>query len=181
MFKGILIGNLGADAEIKDANGSKFVTMRIANTDKWKTESGEVKEKTTWVDVTYNNVDSAVVPFLKAGTKVYVRGSLSLRVYSSQKDRCMKAGAQIAASEIELCGGQSELVPRQLIVPESGALVDVTKYYQANVDTSKWKNEDEGYLIDQKGNQYTLVKGGWVAPVQAQDQQAQEEQKEESK
>ena len=41
MFKVEFIGNLGADAEIKESNGSKFVTMRIALTDKWTTESGE--------------------------------------------------------------------------------------------------------------------------------------------
>ena len=47
MFKVEFIGNLGADAEIKESNGSKFVTMRIALTDKWTTESGEKRESTT--------------------------------------------------------------------------------------------------------------------------------------
>ena len=104
-----------------------------------------------------------------AGVKVFVRGSLSLRVYSSQKDRCMKAGAQISAQEIELCGGSSDDVPRQLIIPDSGALVPVRKYYQADVDTKDWKKDDQGYLVDAKGNQYSLVKGGWVAPIVAQE------------
>ena len=164
MLKCELIGNLGADAEIKESNGSKFVTMRIAHTSKYQTDSGETRESTVWVDVTYNNVDSKVIPFLKAGIKVFIRGNLSLRVYSSQKDRCMKAGAQIAAQEIELCGGSTDEVPRQLVLPDSGQLVDVTKYYQANVDTSKWKKDDTGYLVDTKGNSYDLVKGGWVCP-----------------
>lgn len=167
MLKAELIGNLGADCEIKDVNGSKFVTMRVANTHRYKTEGGEDRESTTWVDVTYNNVESKVIPFLKAGVKVFVRGSLSLRVYSSQKDRCMKAGAQISAQEIELCGGSSDDVPRQLIIPDSGALVPVRKYYQADVDTKDWKKDDQGYLVDAKGNQYTLVKGGWVSPANA--------------
>lgn len=175
MLKVELIGNLGADAEVKESNGSKFVTMRIANTTKWKTEQGEEKESTIWVDVTYNNVESKVIQFLKAGVKVFIRGNASLRVYSSQKDRCMKAGLSVAAQEIELCGGQTELVPRQLIVPKSGELVDVAKYYQANIDTSKWKKEDAMMLYDAKGNQYKLVKGGWVAPMQ-QEQPAEEQQ-----
>lgn len=164
MLKCELIGNLGADVEIKESNGSKFATMRIAHTSKWETEKGEKKESTVWVDVTYNNVDSKVLPFLKAGVKVFIRGSLTLRVYSSQKDRCMKAGMTIAAQEIELCGGSTDEVPRQLIIPDSGQLVDVAKYYQANVDTSKWKKEDVGYLLDTRGNSYDLVKGGWVTP-----------------
>lgn len=168
MLKVELIGNLGADAEVKESNGSKFVTMRIANTTKWTTESGEQRESTIWVDVTYNNTDSKVLPFLKAGVKVFIRGNASLRVYSSQKDRCMKAGLSVAAMEIELCGGNSELVPKQLILPDTGAIVDVSKFYCANVDTSKWKKDDQGYLVDTKGNQYTLVKGGWVTPMQQQ-------------
>jgi single-strand DNA-binding protein len=166
MLKIDLIGNLGADAEVKDVNGSKFITMRIAHTDKWKTESGEEKESTTWVDVTYNNVESGIFNYLKSGAKVYVRGHGRTRVYSSQKDRCMKAGLSIAATEIELVGGQIEAVPRQLIEPNTGALVDVHKFYCAQIDTSKFKKDDIGYLVDSKGNQYDLVKGGWVAPHQ---------------
>lgn len=169
MLKVELIGNLGADCEIKESNGSKFVTMRVAHTNKYKKEDGSEVEQTTWVDVTMNNSDSKVIPFLKAGVKVFVRGNASLRVYSSQKDRCMKAGLTINAVEVELCGGMSELVPKQLVVPETGALVDVKKYYQAEIDTSKFKKDDVGYLNDLKGNRYLLVKGGWVSPFVEQD------------
>lgn len=164
MLKIELIGNLGADAEVKDVNGSRFVTMRVAQTDRWKTDNGDTKESTTWVDVTYNNVESEVIKFLKAGTKVFVRGNGRTRLYSSKKDRCMKAGLTLAATEIELVGAQPDAVPRQLVVPESGALVDVNKFYCANIDTSKMKKDEIGFLIDTKGNQYDLVKGGWVCP-----------------
>ena len=119
--------------------------MRVAHTNKYKKEDGSEVEQTTWVDVTMNNPESKVIPFLKAGVKVFVRGNASLRVYSSQKDRCMKAGLTINAVEVELCGGMSELVPKQLVVPETGALVDVKKYYQADIDTSKFKKDDAGY------------------------------------
>lgn len=73
MFKVEVIGNLGADAEVKDGNGGKFIAFRVANTDKWTTESGEKHESTTWIDVTMSNVDSKVLPYLKAGVKVFVR------------------------------------------------------------------------------------------------------------
>lgn len=165
MFKVEIIGNLGADAEIKESNGSKFVTMRIAHTTSYVKEDGSKTESTIWVDVTLNNAESKVIPYLKQGVRVFVRGNGSLRVYSSKKDRCMKAGLTVSASEIELVGGQSDDVPRQLIHPGSGQLVDVTKYYAANVDTSKWKKDDIIYLVDTKGRQYTLAKGGWVKPI----------------
>lgn len=165
MFKVEIIGNLGADAELKESNGSKFVTMRIAHTTTWSKDDGTKQESTIWVDVTLNNAESKVIPYLKQGVRVFVRGNGSLRVYSSKKDRCMKAGLTVSASEIELVGGQSEDVPRQLILPDSGQLVEVTKWYAANIDTSKWKKDDVGYLVDTKGRQYMVTKVGWVKPI----------------
>lgn len=176
MLKAELIGNLGADAEIKSGEGYSFVSMRIANTEKWKAEDGTEHTDTQWIDVVYSKTDSGLLPFLKSGVKVFVRGFVRLRVYSSQKDRKMKAGLTINATEIELCGGSSDVVPRQLVIPETGDIVDVAKYYQANVDTSKWKKDDTGYLVDKAGNQYELRKGGWVAPIVQDDSQDQEQQ-----
>jgi single-stranded DNA-binding protein len=176
MLKAELIGNLGADAEIKSGEGYSFVSMRIANTEKWKAEDGTEHTDTQWIDVVYSKTDSGLLPFLKSGVKVFVRGFVRLRVYSSQKDRKMKAGLTINATEIELCGGSSDVVPRQLVIPETGDIVDVAKYYQANVDTSKWKKDDTGYLVDKAGNQYELRKGGWVAPIVQEDSQEQEQQ-----
>ncbi len=176
MLKAELIGNLGADAEIKSGEGYSFVSMRIANTEKWKAEDGTEHTDTQWIDVVYSKTDSGLLPFLKSGVKVFVRGFVRLRVYSSQKDRKMKAGLTINATEIELCGGSSDVVPRQLVIPETGDIVDVAKYYQANVDTSKWKKDDTGFLVDKAGNQYELRKGGWVAPIVQEDSQESEQQ-----
>lgn len=171
MLKVELIGNLGADAQVKEANGAKFVTMRIAHTDRWTDDRGNTKESTIWVDVTFNNTESKVLPFLKAGVKIFVRGNASLRVYSSAKDRCMKAGLTVAAHEIELCGGSTDEVPRELADPNDGHLYKVAKYYQTDLDTSKWKKEDQGLLVDRQARRYIVVKGGWVAPevVQPED------------
>lgn len=164
MLKVELIGNLGADVEVRESNGSKFATMRIAHSEKWDDGNGNVKESTIWIDVTMNNTESKVLQYLKAGVKVFVRGHARLRVYSSQKDRCMKAGLTVVASEIELCGGSSDEVPRELIAPEDGHIFHVAKYYQSDVDTSKWKKEDQAVLVDRQSRRYIVVKGGWVAP-----------------
>lgn len=164
MLKSEIIGNLGADVAIKEANGSKFATFRVADTQKWNNADGKEQSSTTWVDVTLNNVESKVIPYLKAGVKVYVRGISHLRLYSSAKDRCMKAGLTIVASEIELCGGSSDEVPKELISPDTGAIFKVAKYYQSDLDTSKWKKEDTGLLVDKQARRYVVVKGGWVAP-----------------
>lgn len=171
MLKFEVIGNLGADAEIKNIDGTKFVSMRVAHTEKWKDEKGEVKELTQWVDVTLNNVDHGIIPYLRAGVKIFARGTGSARIYSSKKDRMMKAGLKISAQEIELVGGSSDEVPRQLVEPATGALLDVTKYYWCNGDTSKMKKDDIREVVDTKGNVYLLNKAGFVAPKPAQQEE----------
>lgn len=170
MFKVEIIGNLGADAVVKEANGSKFITMRIASTYKVDKGDGNKVEVTDWIDATLSDAEAKILPFLRQGVKVYVRGTGALRVYSSPKDRCMKAGCTVRISEIELCGGQVDDVPRQLIVPDSGQLVDITKHYWANLETSKMKNDDVLELIDQKGKAYVMNKGGFVVPSQEEPQ-----------
>ena len=172
MLKVELIGNLGADADIKDVNGSKFVTLRVAHTSKYTDDGGQSHEKTTWVDVTMNDTESKVIPFLKAGVKVFVRGNADLRVYSSPKDRCMKAGLRVSAFEIELCGGSTDMVPRELIIPETGALVKVYKFYQTDLDTSGFKKDDTQQIMDKQGRYYTVIKGGWVAPTPVETQES---------
>ena len=178
MLKAEIIGNLGADAEIKSGEGYSFVSMRIANTEKWKDENDQEHTETQWVDVNWSKTDSSLIPFLKSGVKVYVRGFVRTRVYSSKQDRKMKAGLTINALEIELCGGSSDVVPRQLIIPETGDIVDVAKYYQANVDTKEWKKDDQGVLVDRQGNSYQLIKGGWVAPLKVEEEPVEDQTQE---
>lgn len=164
MLKVELIGNLGADVEFKEANGSQFATFRVANTSKYKTNDGEERTVTNWIDCTINNVESKVLPFLKAGVKVFVRGNASLRVYSSKKDRCMKAGLQVSVNEVELCGGNSDAVARQVIDPSDGTIHDTSKFYWCDVSTKGMKKDNVKELIDARGGRYIMNSGGFVAP-----------------
>ena len=181
MLKVEVIGNLGADVEIKAANGSQFATFRVADTTKFKTQQGEEREVTNWIDCTLNNVESKVLPYLKAGVKVFVRGNANLRVYSSKKDRCMKAGLQVSVTEVELCGGNNDSVPRQLIDPATGALYDTTKYYWCNGDTKGMKAADTKPLLDSRGNDYIMNNKGFVAPVVNQPEESPGESENEAK
>ena len=174
MLKVELIGNLGADVEVKESNGSQFATFRVADTSRYKTQSGEDKEVTNWIDCSYNNVESKVLPYLKAGVKVFVRGNASLRVYSSKKDRCMKAGLQVSVQEIELCGGNNDTVPRQIIDPENGAIFDTAKYYWCNAPTKGIKKDELKLMVDARGNQYAMNNQGFVAPVPEQTEEETE-------
>lgn len=161
MLQCTMIGNLGANAEIKAADGREFVTFRIAHNESFTGADGTKTEKSMWVDCTMSctNGRPAVLPYLTKGTAVCVVGNISTRVYSSEKDRCMKAGITIHVMKLELIGGQGDIVPRRLFTKD-GVMVEVNKYFHAQTN--------ESVLIDQRGNQFTVAEGGWIAPAQSQ-------------
>lgn len=167
MFTAHVIGNLGSDAEVVESNGKKFVTLSIADSRKFKKDDGTEVSQTTWIDAIINNAESPILPYLRQGIKVCVYGNVSLRVYSSKKDRMMKAGATIHVLYIELCGGSTDEVPRELIDPETAMVYQTAKYYWVMRDNKAMKKDDTYTLVDAKGRQYTMNKQGFVAPIQA--------------
>lgn len=169
MFTSHVIGNLGSDAEVVENNGKKFVTLSIADSRKFKNQDGTETTQTTWIDAIINNADHPILPYLKQGVKVCVYGNVSLRVYSSKKDRMMKAGATIHVLSIELCGGSSDDVPRQLIDPDTAQIYDVTKHYWVGRDNAKMKKDELYTLVDVRGRQYSMTKAGFVVPAQVSD------------
>jgi single-strand DNA-binding protein len=86
--KVILVGNLGADPEIRRLNsGDPVVNIRIATSETWRDKnSGERKEKTEWHNVVIFNDNLAKVAeqYLKKGMKVYVEGQLQTRKWQDQ-------------------------------------------------------------------------------------------------
>ncbi|WP_137752304.1 single-stranded DNA-binding protein [Sphingopyxis sp. L1A2A] len=86
--KVILIGNLGADPEIKSfQNGGKIANIRIATSENWKDRmTGERKERTEWHNVVINGegLVGVVERFLKKGSKVYIEGSLRTRKWQDR-------------------------------------------------------------------------------------------------
>lgn len=109
MIKMEIIGNLGADAEVKVYNGSKFVSFRVAHTDKWVDQlTGVISTQTTWVSCSLNGDGGGLTPYLKKGTKVFVRGTPNFVVYSSPKTHKMETGVNLFVREVELCGGHQE-------------------------------------------------------------------------
>jgi single-strand DNA-binding protein len=86
--KVILVGNLGADPEVKSfQNGGKVCNMRIATSESWKDRmSGERKERTEWHNVAIFSEGLAGVAerYLRKGSKVYVEGQLRTRKWQDQ-------------------------------------------------------------------------------------------------
>src|SRR5574337_1645278 len=86
--KVILIGNLGADPEVRRLNsGDQVVNFRLATSDAWRDKNtGERKERTEWHNVVvYNeNIGKVVEQYCKKGSKVYVEGQLQTRKWQDQ-------------------------------------------------------------------------------------------------
>ena len=86
--KVMLIGNLGADPEIRTfQNGGKVCNIRIATSDRWKDKStGENREKTEWhtVAIFAEGLVRVCEQYLRKGSKVFVEGSLQTRKWQDQ-------------------------------------------------------------------------------------------------
>lgn len=169
MFTSQAIGNLGADAEVVRENGNVFTKLSIASTRKWKTDKGEERQETTWIDAIISGDEHPLIPYLKQGVKVFVSGPANLRVFSSKKDRCMKAGVTINVRMIELCGGSSDDVPRELIDPDNGAIYATQKFYWCGAPTKGMKKDDTKVMLDTKNRQYLMNHQGFVGPLQTQE------------
>jgi single-strand DNA-binding protein len=105
--KVILIGNLGADPEVRRLNsGDQVVNFRLATSESWRDKtSGERKEKTEWHNVVVfnENIGKVVEQYCKKGTKVYVEGQLQTRKWQDQQ------GAERYTTEVVLQRFRGEL------------------------------------------------------------------------
>lgn len=105
--KVILVGNLGADPEVRRTqDGRPIVNLRIATSDTWRDKAtGERKEKTEWHRVVIFSEGLAKVAeqYLKKGAKVYIEGALQTRKWQD------KDGQDRYSTEVVLQGFNSNL------------------------------------------------------------------------
>jgi len=105
--KVILVGNLGADPEIRRTqDGRPIANLRIATSETWRDKaSGERKEKTEWHRVVIFNEGLCKVAeqYLKKGAKVYIEGALQTRKWTDQ------SGQEKYSTEVVLQGFNSTL------------------------------------------------------------------------
>ena len=158
------IGHLGGDAVCKSANGKEFTTFRIAHTSRWTDANGTTNEETCWIDCVMQGKPN-VIEFLKKGQLVYVSGSTSLRVYSSQKDRCMKAGLTINVRQLELLGGRADEVPSKLYSEDGSKEVSVFKYFYAPDMKREPNTEEFVKLVSRSNDAFLADRSGWVTRV----------------
>lgn len=106
--KVILVGNLGADPEIRSfQNGGKVANLRIATSENWKDRmTGERKERTEWhsVAIFSEGLVGVAERFLRKGSKVYLEGKLQTRKWQDQQ------GQDRYTTEVVLQGFDAKLV-----------------------------------------------------------------------
>jgi len=107
--KVIIVGNLGADPEVRYTSGGATVTnLRIATSEQWTDKaSGEKQERTEWHRVVlFGRLAEIAGEYLKKGRQVYVEGSLRTDKYTV-KDGIDRYTTDIIASEMQMLGGNT--------------------------------------------------------------------------
>ena len=85
--KAILIGNLGADPEVRyTAGGTAVANVNLATSDQWKDkQSGEMQDRTEWHRlVFFGRMAEIAGEYLKKGSKIYVEGRIQTRKWQGQ-------------------------------------------------------------------------------------------------
>ena len=107
--KVILIGNLGADPEIRRTqDGRPIANLRVATSESWRDKAtGERKEKTEWhrVVIFSEGLCKIVEQYLKKGSKIYLEGQLQTRKYTD-KDGVEKYSTEIVGDRMQLLGSR---------------------------------------------------------------------------
>jgi single-strand DNA-binding protein len=102
--KVIIVGNLGADPEVRySPSGGAVANLRVATSEKWKDkQTGEMQERTEWHKVVlYNNLGEIAGKYLRKGSKVYIEGSLRTNKWQD-KSGADRYTTEIIANEMQM-------------------------------------------------------------------------------
>jgi single-strand DNA-binding protein len=106
--KVILVGNLGADPEVRYLpSGDAIANIRLATTDRYKDKTtGEMKEATEWHRVAFfGRLAEIVNEYLKKGSSVYIEGRIRTRKWQGQ-DGQDRYTTEIVADQMQMLGGR---------------------------------------------------------------------------
>ncbi|WP_339925504.1 single-stranded DNA-binding protein [uncultured Cyclobacterium sp.] len=106
--KVILLGNLGADPEVKHLEGDKVVAnLRLATTESYKDRSGNRVENTEWHDLELWDGQARVAEqYLKKGSQIYVEGKIKSDTWQDDQGNNRKR-TKIRVQSFTMLGGKS--------------------------------------------------------------------------
>jgi single-strand DNA-binding protein len=107
--KVILVGNLGADPEVRYTQGGEPVCeLRLATSEQWTDKQGQKQERTEWHTVSvWGKTAELCAQYLAKGRSVYVEGSLRTREYVDKEGVNRKAW-EVKATQVVFLGGGGE-------------------------------------------------------------------------
>ena len=107
--KVILIGNLGQDPEVRMTNsGTPVCELRLACTDRRRTQDGQWEDQTEWVTVvTFGRTAENAGKFLSKGRSVYVEGRMQTRSWDDQEGK-KRYKTEVVAQIVQFLGGRGE-------------------------------------------------------------------------
>jgi single-strand DNA-binding protein len=109
--KVILVGNLGADPELKHtATGTAVVNFNMATTDNWTSKDGNKEEKTEWHHiVAWGRLAEICSQYLAKGKQVYIEGKLQTRSWED-RDGKKRYTTEVLAQTMQMLGPAGERV-----------------------------------------------------------------------
>ncbi|HEY3215615.1 MAG TPA: single-stranded DNA-binding protein [Candidatus Eisenbacteria bacterium] len=113
--KVILIGNLGANPELRYTQGQQAVAnLRLATTERWTDKSGQKQEATEWHRVVVWGRQAEIAgQYLSKGRQIYVEGSIRTRQWQDQQGQ-KRYTTEIVARNIQMLGGRGERSPEEM-------------------------------------------------------------------
>lgn len=130
--KVILIGNLGADPEVRYMpNGGAAATLNIATSESWKDkQTGEQQERTEWHRVSlFGRLAEIAGEYLKKGSKVYIEGSLRTRKWTD-KNNIERYTTEIIASDLQMLDGKGSGSSNYESAPQSSQYQPAQQFNQ---------------------------------------------------
>jgi len=117
--KVILIGNLGANPEMRFTQGGQAVAnLRIATSERWTDKNGQKQEHTEWHRVVLFGKQAEIVgQYLTKGRQIYIEGRIQTRQWQDQQGQ-KRYTTEIVAQRVQMLGGRGERAPE-----EAGATV----------------------------------------------------------
>ncbi len=112
--KAIILGNLGADPEMRyTPSGQAVTSLRVATTEKFKDKSGEQQSRTEWHSIVlWGRLAEIARDYLKKGNPVYIEGRIQTRTYDD-KDGIKRYKTEIVGQSMQLLGSRGGGAPEQ--------------------------------------------------------------------
>ena len=139
MIKLQVIGNLGKDCITNTVNGKSVMNFNVAHTEKFRDSQGVQKDKTIWVECAYWSDRTAVAPYLKKGTQVYVEGTPEVRTYP-KNDGTTGVSLTLRVQSVQLLGSRGE---------SSGSSNSESSYGSGSYSSSSGSNVQAGSEISE--------------------------------